>query len=161
MLHREIFEIWHAVMVILVLFEHFRQILFNFMTLILSSLTQWRRVSIFKGVLVNNICCRMQAFIKQMCGSARKFNAITRTNIKRLFKPPNLLLNLSNIIFGIGFYNFCYFQFFVVISATKRLSTLTSIPLIWPKTLKCIMYIWTATPSKIRSNYSQTHANTI
>ena len=41
----------------------------------------------------------MQAFIKLMCESARKFNAITRTNIKRLFKQPNLLLNISN--FGV------------------------------------------------------------
>ena len=30
MLHQEIFEILQAVMVILVLFEHFRQILFKF-----------------------------------------------------------------------------------------------------------------------------------
>ena len=40
----------------------------------------------------------MQPFIKQMCGSARKFNAITRTNIKRLFNQPNLLLDIFNFV---------------------------------------------------------------
>ena len=51
-------------------------------------------------VLLYNICCRMQPFIKQMCGSAQKFNANTRTNIKRLFKQPNLLLQSINQFSG-------------------------------------------------------------
>ena len=73
----------------------------------------------FRGALLYNICCRMQPFIKQMCESARKFNANTRTNIKSLFKQPNLLLNIFN--FWCRLFSFCYFQFFVVISATKRI----------------------------------------
>ena len=63
----------------------------------------------FEGALLYNICCRMQAFIKQMFGSARKFNAITQTYIKRHFKRPNLLLNLSN--FGVGFLAFAMSNF--------------------------------------------------
>ena len=48
-------------------------------------------------------------FIKQMCESARKFNAITRTIIKRLFKQPNLLRNVTN--FSSGFLAFAMSNF--------------------------------------------------
>ena len=48
-------------------------------------------------------------FIRQMCGSARKCNANKRTNIKRLFKQPNLLLNIFN--FGVGFSAFAISNF--------------------------------------------------
>ena len=84
------------------------------------------------GELLYNICCRMQPFIKQMCGSARKFNANTRTNIKRLSKQPNLLLNIFN--FGVGFLAFAISNFsskFLLQNGFSIiLSILTSIPLI-------------------------------
>ena len=51
----------------------------------------------------------MQPFMKQMCGSARKFNANTGTNIKRLFKQPDLLLNIFN--FGVGLLAFAISNF--------------------------------------------------
>ena len=70
---------------------------------------QWRTVSSFRVCSSTIFAGRMQPFIKQMFGSARKFIAITRTNIKRLFKQPNLLLNVSN--FGASFLAFAISKF--------------------------------------------------